>query len=50
MITTEVSLHNYDEEWIVLITEAKKLGLSIQDIKSFLSETADREIVDTKSL
>lgn len=31
-----------DIDWVVLILEAKKMGLSIKDVQSFLSEQAKK--------
>jgi len=32
-----------DEEWLALIVEAKKAGLSIEEIKKFLASAKERE-------
>ncbi|WP_412759128.1 anti-repressor SinI family protein [Neobacillus mesonae] len=37
MITKEKVVDVMDEEWVALICEAKKLGLTIEEIQSFLS-------------
>jgi len=39
MIITEREVDAIDQEWMALILEAKELGLSIKDIRDFL--TAD---------
>ncbi|MCM3569200.1 anti-repressor SinI family protein [Neobacillus mesonae] len=38
MIVEEKTVEVLDEEWVALINEAKNLGLTIEEIKSFLHQ------------
>lgn len=40
--TSEVTLEELDYEWMMLIIEAKKLGLEKEEIRRFLVETEIR--------
>ncbi|WP_082087859.1 anti-repressor SinI family protein [Domibacillus indicus] len=37
-----LEIHTVEEEWVSLLSEAKQLGLSVQDIREFL-KTAHQE-------
>lgn len=32
-----ITIQNVDKDWLLLITQAKEIGLSIEEIKSFLN-------------
>ncbi len=40
--TSEVTVEELDYEWMMLIIEAKKLGLEKEEIRRFLDETEIR--------
>ncbi len=42
MIVQEKVIEVIDEEWLTLISEAKKLGLSIEEIQSFLHQNDEK--------
>ncbi|AVM25851.1 anti-repressor SinI family protein [Bacillus pumilus] len=35
-----------DEEWVYLIQEAKKIGLSIEEIQAFLTSNGDQKMIN----
>jgi len=37
MVITEKNVDVVDQEWMELILEARKLGLSIEDVRNFLT-------------
>jgi DNA-binding transcriptional MerR regulator len=37
MVITEKELDVVDQEWMELILEARKIGLSIEDVRNFLT-------------
>ncbi|MGP4060931.1 anti-repressor SinI family protein [Halobacillus sp. H74] len=41
-------LQEYDEEWMLLIKEAKKLGLSMEEVQVFLEEGRVPDLVKNK--
>ncbi|MBL4953681.1 anti-repressor SinI family protein [Neobacillus sp. YIM B02564] len=38
MVLSESVVEKIDEEWVYLILEAKKLGLTIAEVQSFLNQ------------
>lgn len=42
VIVQEKVIEVIDEEWLTLISEAKKLGLSIEEIQSFLHQNDEK--------
>ncbi len=43
MVITESEVDVIDQEWIALIVEARQLGLSIEDVRKFLSRDSHEE-------
>ncbi|ULT57854.1 anti-repressor SinI family protein [Neobacillus drentensis] len=38
MVITEKEMDVVDQEWMELILEARKIGLSIEDVRNFLTQ------------
>jgi len=38
MVITEKDVDVVDQEWMELISEAKKMGLTIEDVRNFLTD------------
>lgn len=45
MVITESKMEVIDEEWLALIFEAKELGLSLDEVREFLSQNQINELV-----
>ena len=43
MLKSTSNVHLLDEEWIGLMEEAKKLGLTVEEVKQFLTETPAKD-------
>jgi hypothetical protein len=43
MVITERNVDVIDQEWIALIIEARQLGLSIEDVRNFLTRDSQEE-------
>ncbi|QAS53405.1 anti-repressor SinI family protein [Halobacillus litoralis] len=41
-------LQEYDEEWVLLIKEAKRLGLSLEEVRVFLEEGRVPDLMKNK--
>lgn len=48
MIITEREVDVIDQEWMALILEAKELGLSLEEVRDFISQQ-DALILNTKN-